>query len=64
MRLIFASTKLIETSVYEALDTDHHGHPLREAGKQTVSKYRERYPVKLGFKLGACIVLRHNINVG
>ena len=65
MRLmIFASTKLIETSVYEALDTDHHGHPLREASKQTVSKYRERYPDKLVLKLGACIVLRHNINVG
>ena len=23
-------------SVYEALDTDHHGHPLREADKQSL----------------------------
>ena len=62
MRLmIFASTKLIETSVYEALDTDHHGHPLREAGKQTVSKYRERYPVKLGSQIGClhCFKAQH-----
>ena len=28
-------------SVYEALDTDHHGHPLREADELTVLKYRE-----------------------
>ena len=27
--------------VNEALDTDHHGHPLREADKDTVLKYRE-----------------------
>ena len=28
-----SSTELMEMSVYEALDTDHHGHPLREAVK-------------------------------
>ena len=27
--------ELMEKSVYEALDTDHHGHPIREADKQT-----------------------------
>ena len=50
-------------SVYEALDTDHHGHPLREADKQTVLKYRERRPDKLVLKVGARVVLRRNINI-
>ena len=50
-------------SVYEALDTDHHGHPLREADKQTVSKYRERLPDKLVLKVGARVILRRNINI-
>ena len=50
-------------SVYEALDTDHHGHPLREADKQTVLKYRERLPDKLVLKVGARVVLRRNINI-
>ena len=50
-------------SVYEALDTDHHGHPLREADKQTVFKYRERLPDKLVLKVGARVVLRRNINI-
>ena len=31
-------------TVYEALDTDNHGHPLRAADKLTVLKYRERLP--------------------
>ena len=47
-------------SVYEALDTDHHGHSLGEANKQTVSKHRERLPDKLVLKVGARVVLRHN----
>ena len=35
MRLMTsASTGLMEMSVYEVLDTDHHGHPLREADMQ------------------------------
>ena len=50
-------------SVYEALDTDHHGHPLREADKDTVLKYRERLPDKLVLKVGARVVLRRNINM-
>ena len=50
-------------SLYEALDTDHHGHPLREADKQTVLKYRERLPDKLVLKVGARVVLRRNINI-
>ena len=50
-------------SVYEALDTDHHGHPLRETDKLTVLKYRERLPDKLVLEVGACVVLRRNINI-
>ena len=50
--------------MYEALDTDHHGHPLREADKDTVLKYRERLPDKLVLKVGARVVLRRNINKG
>ena len=45
MRLMtFVSTQLMERSVYEALDTDHHGYPLREVDKQTVHRYRKRLP--------------------
>ena len=50
-------------NVYEALDTDHHGHPLREADKPTVLKYCERHPDKLVLKVGARVLLRHNINI-
>ena len=35
--MTFVSTELIEENVYEALDTDHHGHPLREADIQFLS---------------------------
>ena len=50
-------------SVYEALDTDHDGHPLREADEQTVLRFRERLPDKLVLKVGARVVLRHNMNI-
>ena len=50
-------------SVYEALDTDRHGHPLREADKQTVLRYRERLPDELVLKVGARVVLRRNMNI-
>ena len=50
-------------SVYEALDIDHHGHPLKEADKETVLKYRERLPDKLVLKVGARVVLRRNMNI-
>ena len=50
-------------SVYEAIDTDHHGHPLREADKLTALKYRERLPDKLVLKVGARVVLRRNIHI-
>ena len=49
--------------MYEALDTDHHGHPLREADKQTVLKYHERLSDKIVLKVGACVVLWRNINI-
>lgn len=49
--------------VYEAIDTDHHGHPLRDADKETVCKYRERLPDKLVLKEGARVVLRRNMNI-
>ena len=50
-------------TVYEAIDTDHHGHPLREGDKQTVLKYRERLPDQLVLKVGARVVLRRNMNI-
>ena len=30
--------------VYEALDTDHHGHSLREADKETLLRHHDRLP--------------------
>jgi hypothetical protein len=30
-----------EVNEYEALDTDHHGHPLREADRERIQRYRE-----------------------
>ena len=53
----------MEQSVYQALDTDYHGHPLREADKQTVLKYSERLPNTLVLKVGARVALRRNINI-
>ena len=50
-------------SVYEAVDTDHHGHPLRQADRETVRKYRERLPDALVLKVGARVVLRRNLNI-
>ena len=50
-------------SVYEALDTDHHGHPLREADKQTVLRYGERLSDKLVLKVRARVILRRNMNI-
>ena len=50
-------------TVYEAIDTDHHCHPLREADKQTVLKYCERLPDQLVLKVGARVVLRRNMNI-
>ena len=61
--ITFALTELMEMSVYEALDTDHHGHPLREADKQTILRFRERLPDKLVLKVGARVVLRRNMNI-
>ena len=49
--------------VYEALDTDHHGHPLREADLERLKRYRERLPDKLVLKIGARVVLRRNLDI-
>ena len=49
--------------VYEALDTDHHGHPLREANHERLKRYRERLPDKLVLKIGARVVLRRNLDI-
>ena len=43
-----------EVNEYEALDTDHHGHPLR---------LRERLSNKLELKVGARVILRRNMHV-
>lgn len=52
-----------EETEYEALDTDHHGHPLREADRERVQRYRERLPDKLVLKVGAHVILRRNLNI-
>ena len=49
--------------VYEALDTDHHGHLLREADHERLKRYRERLPDKLVLKIGARVVLRRNLDI-
>ena len=49
--------------VYEALDSDHHGHPLREADLERLQRHRERLPDKLVLKVGARVVLRRNLNI-
>ena len=52
-----------EETEYEAQDTDHHGHPLREADKERIQRYRERLPDKLVLKVGARVILRRNLNI-
>ena len=49
--------------VYDALDTDHHGHPLCEADLERLKRQRERLPDKLVLKVGARVVLRRNLNI-
>ena len=50
-------------SVYEALDTDHNGHPLRQADNERMKRHRERLPDLLTLKVGARVVLRRNIDI-
>ena len=49
--------------VYEALDTDHQGHPLREADFERLKRCREKLPDKLILKVGARVVLRRNLDI-
>jgi hypothetical protein len=53
-----------EVHEYETLDTDHHGHPLREADRYRIQRYLERLPDKLELKLGARVILRRNMDIG
>ena len=53
-----------EINEYEALDTDHHGHPLREADRSRIQKYRERLPDTLVLKVGARVIPRRNMDIG
>ena len=46
-------------SVYEALDTDHNGHPLRQADNERMKRHRERLPDLLTLKVGARVVKKH-----
>ena len=54
-----------EVYEYEALDTDNHGHPLREADREWIQRHRlrERLPDKLELKVGARIILRRNMHI-
>ena len=45
---------------YEAIDTDHNGHPLREADNRRLQRCREKLPDCLTIKIGARVVLRKN----
>ena len=49
---------------YEAVDTDHNGHPLREADNRHLQHYREKLPDCLTLKIGARVILRRNISIG
>ena len=48
---------------YEAIDTDHNGHPLREADVRRLQHCREKLPDSLTLKIGARVILRRNINI-
>ena len=48
---------------YEAIDTDHNGHPLREADVRRLQHCREKLPDCLTVKIGARVILRRNINI-
>jgi len=48
---------------YPALDTDHHGHTLRQSDHERIQRCRERLPDTLKLKVGARVVLRRNIHI-
>ena len=48
---------------YKAIDTDHNGHPLREADNRHLQRCREKLPDCLTIKIGARVILRRNINI-
>ena len=48
---------------YEAVDTDHNGHPLREADNRRLQHYREKLPDCLTLKIGQRVILCRNINI-
>lgn len=49
--------------IYEALDTDHHGNPIRDTDRERIKRHRERLPDILTLKIGARVVLRRNIDI-
>ena len=49
--------------VYDAIDSDHHGNPLREADIEKLNRCRERLPDKLVLKVGARVVQRRNLDI-
>ncbi len=48
---------------YAAVDTNHHGNPLRSADHERIQRYRERLPDILVLKVGARVILRRNIDI-
>ena len=59
---VICSTRVGEVNEYVALDTDHHGHPLREADRDRIQRYWERLPDRLMLKVGARVILRRNMD--
>ena len=49
---------------YEAIDSDHNGHPLREADNRRLKHYRDKLPDCLTLKIGARVILHRNISIG
>ena len=49
---------------YEAIDSDHNGHPLREADNRRLKHCKDRLPDCLTLKIGARVILHRNINIG
>ena len=49
---------------YDAIDSDHNGHPLREADNRHLKHYKDKLPDCLTLKRGARVILRRNISIG
>lgn len=52
-----------EEDEYKALDTDHHGHLIREADRERIQRCREKL-LDVCIEVAAWMILRRNMNIG